>query len=336
MQTNSIMDPVSVNPYYAGGVNQLNNNLSSVQDTNTFAQLLSSILYNQVSSSLNSILGSSSNDTLSSSPYSAAGTSSASSLFSGIENSSNESLLTYLMLYLIAQKNSNTDLTSALTSALSGALSQQVSSSYSNTGYIPSAVPNVSGTEQAIMPSNGSKPATPAVVSTASNRSAQAYRQVIDQFNVEKSQRYAIKNGSTYCNIFLWDVTSAMGAEIPHYTDPKTGAPVQYPNTSGAKAMNANSINSWLNQYGSQYGWKKVSAEEAQRYANMGMPAVTSWKNPNGHGHVQVVCPSKDGKYDSAKGVTVAQAGRKLYNYAYATQVYGSGTLKKVEYFVHI
>lgn len=332
MQNNSILDPVSINPYYVTGTNQLNNSSSSVQGTDTFAQLLSSILYNKANSSLNSIFDSSSNNTFGSSAYSM-GTSSMSSLLGGVGSSSNESTLTLLMLYLISKNSSNSELSSALSSVFS----QQLGSSYgSYSSYIQSTIPQVSGTSQALLPTNGSKPATPAVVSTVNNRSAQHYQQVIDQFNVENSQRYAIKNGSTYCNIFLWDVSSAMGAEIPHYTDPKTGAPVQYPNTSGAKAMNANSINSWLNQYGEQYGWRKVSAEEAQRYANMGMPAVTSWKNPNGHGHVQVVCPSKDGKYDSAKGVTVAQAGRKLYNYAYATQVYGSSTLKKVEYFVHV
>jgi len=144
------------------------------------------------------------------------------------------------------------------------------------------------------------------------------------------------KNGNddTYCNIFLWDVTRAMGAEIPHYVDPATKAPRAYPDVKGAKEMTANDIYDWLHSVGEQYGWYKVTAEEAQALANQGKPVVTAMKNDSGHGHVQVVCPSQDGSYNPQKGVTIAQAGRNLYDYAYVTQVYNA-SLSKLTYFAH-
>jgi hypothetical protein len=193
------------------------------------------------------------------------------------------------------------------------------------------------GTAEAMTPVAASKPCTPAVMSSAGNRSAAQYRQVIDQFDVENNKRYEVNKkgrGDTYCNIFLWDVTSAMGAEIPHYVDAKTGAPRTYPDTDGARQMSANSIYNWLHQQGGDYGWFEVTPEQAQTLANNGNPVVTSWKNTSGHGHVQVVCPSKDGVYNEKRGVTVAQAGRILSSYTPITSIYKK-SLSKVSYFAH-
>lgn len=188
------------------------------------------------------------------------------------------------------------------------------------------------------VPSASWQPSNPSLVSHVGERSADAYRAVISQFNVESSERYRVNKmgqNDTYCNIFAWDVSRAMGAEIPHYINPATKEPVQA-GTPNAIELNANAINDWLNTTGKTYGWVKVSAEEAQYYANQGMPSVTSWKNPGGHGHMQIVSPSADGQYNASRGVAIAQAGRHLYNYNYITAVYGSRTLPNVEYFVHI
>ena len=192
--------------------------------------------------------------------------------------------------------------------------------------------------KEASTPYNASKATVPAIRSSPSKRSASLYRQVIDQFNVENNPRYAVNKkgtGDTYCNIFLWDVTSAMGAEIPHYIDAKTSMPRTYPNVSGARALNANGIHKWLMQHGKAHGWVQVTAEQAQAYANQGRPAVTAWKNADSRGHAQVVCPSNDGRYNNARGVTIAQAGRKLTSYSPMTRIYSS-RLKDVVYFAHI
>jgi len=185
------------------------------------------------------------------------------------------------------------------------------------------------------IPSSPSVACNPTITSNAYNRSAALYRNVIDQFNVENNSRYDKNNGSTYCNIFLWDVTRAMGAEIPHYIDPKTWDTRYYPDTKGALQMTANRTYDWLFKKGSEYGWHQVSAEQAQALANSGRPVVTAYKNPSGHGHVQVVCPSKDGTYNAKKGVTIAQAGSRLYNYAYISDVFSKKGMSKVVYFAH-
>lgn len=181
-------------------------------------------------------------------------------------------------------------------------------------------------------------PTSPNITGNESNRSAKLLSNVIEQFHVESSERYRPhKYGSdTYCNVFVWDVTGALGAEVPHYVDAKTGAPRSYPNVSGAAELDANGVCTWLATHGSQYGWKAVSAQNAQNYANNGYPVVAAWKNSGGGaGHVQIVCPSKNGEYDSTRGVTVAQAGGKNYEYAYSSSTLGSSRIPETKYYVH-
>ncbi|MGI6160425.1 MAG: hypothetical protein ACOYJD_00135 [Christensenellales bacterium] len=187
------------------------------------------------------------------------------------------------------------------------------------------------------IPKNGSLPANPPITGSEANRNAELYTAVIAQFDVANNPRYAVNkrgNGDTYCNIFMWDVTRAMGAEIPHYVNPQTQEPMYYPDIKGAKHMSANRIYDWLGSVGSKYGWHEVSAEQAQMLANEGRPVVTTLKNNSGHGHVQVVCPSKDGKYDAARGVTIAQAGRRLFEYTSIKNIYNA-SLPKVKYYAH-
>lgn len=191
----------------------------------------------------------------------------------------------------------------------------------------------------AILPRSGGRPVTFAVTSNASDRSAARYRAVIEQLNVKESGRYEVNkygNDDTYCNIYLWDVTSAMGAEIPHYTDPDTGDIVTYPNTEGAIQMNANRTYDWLEDNGARYGWYEVTEEQAQALANAGHPAVTAWKNTSGgHGHVQVVSPSVDGQYSAARGPAIAQAGTRLTDYTYQRTLFSTDRAG-TKYFAHI
>ena len=194
-------------------------------------------------------------------------------------------------------------------------------------------IAGAAGSGLASLPIEFWRPTTPAIISAEEDRSPELYRAVINQFRVETAERYRpFRNGATYCNIFVWDVTSAMGAEIPHYTDTATGKPLIYPDVSGAKSMTALAIDKWLKTHGSDYGWHEVDAETAQRYANEGKPAVTASGNID---HVQIVCPSKDGSYDPIRGVTIAQAGSKVTNYSYITSIYGANSLDKISYFVH-
>lgn len=200
-------------------------------------------------------------------------------------------------------------------------------------GVFNTELPDGRWTGQVILPTEIWRPATPAITSDERSRNPELYRAVIDQFRVETAERYKpFREGYTYCNIFMWDVTSAMGAEIPHYTDPATGAPMVYPDTRGARQMGAIAIDEWLKTYGPDYGWRQVDAETAQRYANEGRPAVTA---AGSLGHVQVICPSRDGGFDPVRGVTIAQAGRIVTNYTYLSSIYSTNGQQSVSYFVH-
>jgi hypothetical protein len=178
------------------------------------------------------------------------------------------------------------------------------------------------------------RPTTPAITSGAHNRSPAIYRSVIDQFRVETAERYRpFRNGSTYCNIFVWDATRAMGAEIPHYTDPATGEPRYYPDIRGARSMGAIATCEWLRTHGPAYGWREVDAETAQLHANQGRPAITS---AGSLGHVQMVIPSRDGEFDPIRGVAIAQAGRIVTSYSHISSIYsGNALANSVRYWIH-
>lgn len=265
-------------------------------------------------------------------------------------DSTGSSIMTALLFMLLASQNNNGQNNSLLNSMASNSAADSNNNSTGN-NFVNSynnynanntlckhMLQNSSASGLSSIPSNSWVASNASLKNAPGQRSAQAYRSVINQFDVENNERYRVNKqgiGDTYCNIFTWDVTRAMGAEVPHFIETSTGNPVSS-GGDGITELNANSVNDWLNTHGSRYGWTKVSAEEAQYYANNGMPAITSWKNPNGHGHLQMVSPSEDGAYNSSRGVTIAQAGRQLKNYDYIDTVYGKNSLSKVEYFVHI
>ncbi len=129
-------------------------------------------------------------------------------------------------------------------------------------------------------------------------RSPEAYAKVINHFNVEdpNNERYQAKVGddgeviSTYCNIFVQDVTRAMGVWIPHWVN--------------GKELSANSMYDWLaSPDGKKYGWKAIPLSEAQSLADRGVPVVGVVKNREGSGHTWMVMPSQNSE------MYVAQAG---------------------------
>jgi len=196
------------------------------------------------------------------------------------------------------------------------------------------STPEGAGSGQVILPVEHWRPTTPAITSSIDNRSPELYLAVINQFRVETSERYRpFRNGSTYCNIFVWDATRAMGAELPHYTDPATGEPRFYPDIRGARSMGAIATCEWLQTHGPTYGWHEVDAETAQMHANLGRPAVTS---AGSLGHVQMVIPSRDGGFDPIRGVAIAQAGRIVTSYTHISSIYGGNALSNsVRYWIH-
>ena len=147
-------------------------------------------------------------------------------------------------------------------------------------------------------PNRRSEPIDAPYTNDLNDRSAYKYAEVIKQFQVTTSKRYQ-NDENTYCNIFVWDVTRAMGAEIPHWSKEK-------------KEMRVYQIVAWLKKDGKEKGWSLVPLRYAQQMANEGKPTIAIWKNPkNNKGHVAIVRPGSIGFPD---GPAIAQAGNLIVN----------------------
>lgn len=136
------------------------------------------------------------------------------------------------------------------------------------------------------------RPTAPTVTCGTLCRSVEHYRQVVAQFEVESNPRYRARETKTYCNIFLWDVTRAMGAEVPYWWF--------------RNELDANEQFEWLMIQGGKYGWSRASLLQAEQNAFLGCPTLVAWKNPDDRrpGHVAVVLPGASGR------ATISQAGK--------------------------
>jgi uncharacterized protein YukE len=166
------------------------------------------------------------------------------------------------------------------------------------------------------------------VKSQVGNRDSKLYEATINQFGVESNPRYQQNQqakGETYCNIFAWDVSRAMGAEIPHWVD-TNGNPTA---VGAGKELSANGAIKWLQKYGEQKGWQTMGAADAQGMANQGKPVIAAWLNPEGIGHMGVVRP---GEYLPQEGPRLAQAGGTNFNDGFVKDGFGN---RQVIYYVH-
>lgn len=137
--------------------------------------------------------------------------------------------------------------------------------------------------------SNGWEPSQAVLTNGSDNRSPTNYRLVVEQFDVTENPRYRKRDGKTFCNIFLWDVTRALACEIPHWW--------------GTRELSANDVAIWLAAHGEDFGWHRIkTADLAAKRADLGHPTVAAWHNGSGTGHVAVVIPGED-------PVSIAQAG---------------------------
>ena len=138
---------------------------------------------------------------------------------------------------------------------------------------------------------------------------------MIDQFVVEKNPRFRRDQqgkGETYCNIFVWDVTRAMGVEIPHWVDHNNNPTV----LSKGIELDANGVIQWLQTRGESLGWKMADPQRAQELANQGFPVIVMLLNPGGIGHMAVVRP---GQNSLIQGASIAQAGGTNCNHGTGT-----------------
>ena len=157
----------------------------------------------------------------------------------------------------------------------------------------------------------------PLTSGTAHERTPQLLNRIIDQFGIETSHRYKETNGATKCNIFVWDVTRALGCEIPQR---------EIVSGRGLVEQNANMMIEWLRTTGQTHGWSRSDAKLAQYLANEGRPVVVGWLNPKGIGHIAMVVPG------TANGVSIAQAGATCFRLGNIERGFGTRT---VEFFTH-
>lgn len=199
-----------------------------------------------------------------------------------------------------------------LASSFDGEITQPIGDAFVDEAHVP----RFDGSRPAASVRNvrAWEPVDAEVRSRPGARSRGLYDDVLNQFAVGVNLRYARRDGNTYCNIFVWDATRAMGAEIPHWVD--------------GRELDANSCSRWLATTGVRNGWSRVSAEEAQESANEGQPTVATWRNPNGIGHIAMVRPGTL----TAEGPAIAQAGSRNFNRGHVADGFGSRT---PEYWAH-
>jgi hypothetical protein len=141
----------------------------------------------------------------------------------------------------------------------------------------------------------------------------QQLNQSLNSLNVAANPKYQPRvvggQKQTYCNVFVHDATTKLGASIP--------------------PMRANEMQGWLKS--PAHGWKQIAPAEAQQLANQGKPVVGAWNNPQGHGHVVMVRP---GEYSATQGPTIAQAGKVNSNNMKLSGAFRADDRKKVLFFV--
>lgn len=173
-------------------------------------------------------------------------------------------------------------------------------------------------------------PVTPVIASGPMDRSAGLLERVIRQFRFGVNPRYAVGQqglGETYCNIAVWDVTRALGCELPHWVDSQ-GDPT---GPGRGSELDANALILWVRNRGPGRGWRKLqTAAEALERANKGYPTVALWLNPGGIGHVAMVRP---GTMHPTKGVPIAQAGAVNGDDLYLVD--GFGNRGPIEFWTH-
>ena len=191
-------------------------------------------------------------------------------------------------------------------------------------------------------PNSRGTPVRVPLTNDVDNRSAYHYFKVIEQFEVESSPRYE-PGTKTYCNIFAWDVTRAMGAEIPHWViigDKSGASAVDIDGKFKVEAkkreeLKVNQTVSWLKNHGKTNGWRRVDARMAQQMANDGHPTIAVWENPDpeSSGHITVVRP---GSIGDDRGVAIAQSGRLVLDARHIKTGFNDPDLEKpIQYWYH-
>ncbi len=181
-------------------------------------------------------------------------------------------------------------------------------------------------------------PAAPARVTGEAPAMAARLGQVVKYLDVERSARYRRGPGTTYCNIYAHDYATLAGVYLPRVWWMRKAlvnlargeqVPVQYGTT--VAEMNANSLYTWLEEFGIDFGWRRtVDIDELQKAVNAGQVAIICAQRTelNQPGHITAVVPETATHHAIRKAdrVTVplqSQAGAG--NYAYFSRTWWTG-----------
>jgi hypothetical protein len=133
--------------------------------------------------------------------------------------------------------------------------------------------------------------------SKENRRSKDVYLNVINQFAVGANPRYEPEApDKPRAHIFVWDVSRAMGAEVPHFL--------------GIKEQTLAQTVDWVRMEGPMKGWRKLPAGEALQMALLGYPVVAIPKDPKSKA-IAIVRPAPRGQDGQPR---FASAGKKRGN----------------------
>lgn len=119
-----------------------------------------------------------------------------------------------------------------------------------------------------------------------------------------RHERYWPRGRTTYCNVYAYDYCHLAGAYLPRVWWKETAlreilamrqVPVRYDGT--VRELNANALHDWLEDYGPEYGWKRVVTPDVlQAAANNGEVClvVAKHRDLNRSGHIAAVVPEGD------------------------------------------
>lgn len=154
--------------------------------------------------------------------------------------------------------------------------------------------------------------------------------------------RYRPGRGSTFCNIYAYDVCYLAGVYLPRVwwnSDAlqrlNDGSQVDVVYDRTVRELNANALHDWFERYGAAFGWQpEVSLTLLQEAANVGEVGIIVGKRKdlNRSGHIVAVAPEHGGfqaRRTAAGDVTrpvESQAGTRNFRYAVNQRAWWLGT----------